>query len=119
MNEMLTVFKILKESEGILSVSHKIDGHKNCNDTRFLVQCPEKWNYFNSVLFSLVTITTIGYGHQVPNTDVGRILCVVYAIIGIPLVGFFVYWVVFQKCHKKVRKWLRMTKIDLFRPKMT
>ena len=92
MTEMLTVFQILKESEGILSVIHKQDEHENCNETRFLVQCPEKWNYFNSVLFSLVTITTIGYGHQVPNTNCGRIFCVIYASVGIPLVGFFVYY---------------------------
>ena len=60
--------------------------------TVFKVNCPLKWHFFDSVLFSLVTITTIGYGHQVPKTKNGQMFCLIYAATGIPLIGFFVYY---------------------------
>ncbi|XP_065671248.1 potassium channel subfamily K member 9 [Hydra vulgaris] len=45
----------------------------------------EPWSYAGSVYFTSVTITTIGYGHSVPQTVSGQIFCMLYAIIGIPL----------------------------------
>jgi len=43
------------------------------------------WNIIESVYFCLVVITTIGYGHNVPETRIGKIVCVIYSIFGIPL----------------------------------
>ncbi|CAD5216805.1 unnamed protein product [Bursaphelenchus okinawaensis] len=43
------------------------------------------WTYRNSVFFATTVITTIGYGHLVPVTSTGRIVCIVFALIGIPL----------------------------------
>uniref|UniRef100_A0ABM0MXI1 Potassium channel subfamily K member 5-like n=1 Tax=Saccoglossus kowalevskii TaxID=10224 RepID=A0ABM0MXI1_SACKO len=45
-----------------------------------------RWNYMSACVFSLTVITTIGYGHLVPATSEGRLVCVFYAFIGIPLV---------------------------------
>ena len=58
----------------------------------FYIKCPDKWHFFDSFLFSLITITTIGYGNQTPQTASGQMFCVVYSIFGIPLIGFFVYY---------------------------
>ncbi|CAJ0566590.1 unnamed protein product, partial [Mesorhabditis spiculigera] len=43
------------------------------------------WTFPNSVFFATTVITTIGYGNLVPTTMVGRICCICYALIGIPL----------------------------------
>ncbi|TPP62004.1 Potassium channel subfamily K 8 [Fasciola gigantica] len=44
-----------------------------------------KWNLANAIYFCATIVTTIGYGHIVPVTFWGRISCIVYAVIGIPL----------------------------------
>ncbi len=43
----------------------------------------EKWNYIDSFYFTGITITTIGYGDLVPKTDVGKIVTVFFALIGV------------------------------------
>lgn len=45
----------------------------------------DPWSFAGSVYFTSVTITTIGYGHSVPQTMSGQIFCMIYACIGIPL----------------------------------
>ncbi|VDK48407.1 unnamed protein product [Anisakis simplex] len=47
---------------------------------------PIKWSIGSSIFFSWTAITTIGYGHIVPRTDEGRIACLMYALLGIPLI---------------------------------
>jgi len=56
------------------------------------IQCIKKWTFVNSLLFSLVTITTVGYGDTTPKTPIGQMICIIYAIIGIPLLLLFVYY---------------------------
>jgi len=43
------------------------------------------WSYFQSVRFAFETLTTIGYGRLAPSTSLGQALCVVFAVLGIPV----------------------------------
>ncbi|XP_025995300.1 potassium channel subfamily K member 18 isoform X2 [Solenopsis invicta] len=44
-----------------------------------------RWTFSSSLLYSLTLITTIGYGSVAPRTVWGRLITIVYALAGIPL----------------------------------
>ncbi|XP_042602547.1 potassium channel subfamily K member 2b isoform X2 [Cyprinus carpio] len=46
------------------------------------------WDLSNSFFFAGTVITTIGFGNISPHTEGGRIFCIIYALLGIPLFGF-------------------------------
>ncbi len=49
----------------------------------------EGWTLLDSAFFSLITLTTVGYGDLVPTTPLSKIFTMVYLILGISvLVGF-------------------------------
>ena len=44
-----------------------------------------RWTFPGSLFYSIVLISTIGYGDQTPKTQWGKLVTIVYCIIGIPL----------------------------------
>uniref|UniRef100_A0A8C4QBJ2 Potassium channel, subfamily K, member 15 n=1 Tax=Eptatretus burgeri TaxID=7764 RepID=A0A8C4QBJ2_EPTBU len=44
-----------------------------------------QWKFSGAFYFAITVITTIGYGHAAPATDPGKVFCMFYAVLGIPL----------------------------------
>lgn len=47
----------------------------------------EKWSWVNSYYFSVVSLTTVGYGDLAPTTNAGKIFTTFYLIIGISIIA--------------------------------
>ena len=45
----------------------------------------EKWNFAGSLFFCISTLATIGYGSLFPITKLGKLICVIYALVGMPI----------------------------------
>lgn len=50
----------------------------------------EGWTWLDSFYFSVITLTTIGYGDFSPQTDGGKIFTLFYILIGIGIILSFV-----------------------------
>ena len=50
----------------------------------------EGWSVIDSLYFSVVTLTTIGYGDFTPQTDAGKIFTILYIIAGIGMILSFI-----------------------------
>uniref|UniRef100_H3DG26 Potassium channel, subfamily K, member 2b n=1 Tax=Tetraodon nigroviridis TaxID=99883 RepID=H3DG26_TETNG len=83
------------------------------------------WDVSSSFFFAGTVITTIGFGNIAPHTEGGRIFCIIYALLGIPLFGFLLAGVGDQlgtifgkgiaKVEKMIVKWkVSQTKIRVF-----
>ncbi|MFT4521576.1 MAG: voltage-gated potassium channel [Bacteroidia bacterium] len=50
----------------------------------------EEWRWLDSLYFSVITLTTVGYGDFTPQTDAGKIFTMFYIVIGIGIILSFV-----------------------------
>ncbi|PSN36002.1 hypothetical protein C0J52_20003 [Blattella germanica] len=62
----------------VQAIQDGYDGTDNVGDSR-------QWSFSGAFLYSLTVITTIGYGNIAPQTEVGKVTTILYAIIGMPL----------------------------------
>lgn len=49
----------------------------------FVFHSLEDWNWIQSFYFSVVTLTTVGYGDLVPTSDTTRLFVSFYILIGV------------------------------------
>ncbi len=68
-----------------------------------------QWKFTGAFYFVLTVITTIGYGHAAPATVFGKIFCMAYAFIGIPL-SLTVYQAVGERLNTFTAWWLMHAK---------
>lgn len=45
----------------------------------------ESWNYIDSTYFVIITMTTIGYGDLVPQTDIGKVFTMFFSFFAIAI----------------------------------
>jgi hypothetical protein len=50
----------------------------------------EGWRWLDALYFSVITLTTIGYGDFSPQTDLGKIFTMIYIFIGLGIILGFV-----------------------------
>lgn len=50
----------------------------------------EGWSWLDSLYFSVITLTTVGYGDFSPQTDVGKIFTMIYIFVGLGILFGFV-----------------------------
>ena len=64
-----------------LKNDHGFDGEFNKFDY--------KWTLPNAVLFTMTTLTMIGYGVIAPRTSAGQLYCMVYTVFGLAIMMLF------------------------------
>lgn len=55
----------------------------------FFYHLVEGMSIVDAIYFSVITLTTVGYGDLTPHTDIGKIFTIGYVIIGIGIIATF------------------------------
>ena len=50
----------------------------------------EEWSWFDAFYFSVITLTTIGYGDFYPVTVLGKVFTIFYILIGVGIIFGFI-----------------------------
>ncbi len=66
----------------------------------FVYSRVEGWNYLDSLYFTVVTVTTIGYGDFAPQTNIGKIFTMFFPFFGIGM-AFYFFSIVGKYIYKK------------------
>ncbi len=55
----------------------------------FFYHTVEGWGWLDSLYFSVITLTTVGYGDFSPQTDAGKIFTMIYILTGLSILAGF------------------------------
>jgi voltage-gated potassium channel Kch len=69
----------------------------------------EGWGWLDSLYFSVITLTTIGYGDFSPQTDLGKFFTILYIIVGVGLILGFINTVYGHFRDKNQDRWAKKT----------
>lgn len=50
----------------------------------------EGWRWLDALYFSVITLTTVGYGDFSPKTDAGKLFTIVYIFVGLGILAGFI-----------------------------
>jgi voltage-gated potassium channel Kch len=50
----------------------------------------EGWSWLDSLYFSVITLTTVGYGDFSPKTDFGKVFTMIYIVVGLGILAGFI-----------------------------
>jgi len=75
----------------------------------FIYHTVEDWSYLDSAYFMVMTATTIGYGDVVPQTDMGKIITMIYSLVGIT----FMFYIISLISHSIFDKKIQLTVTDV------
>jgi voltage-gated potassium channel len=64
----------------------------------------EKLVWLDSIYFSVITLTTVGYGDITPKTNAGKIFTIFYVLIGIGIIGTFANLLIRNAAAKREKK---------------
>ncbi|XP_071490728.1 potassium channel, subfamily K, member 16-like [Diadema antillarum] len=65
----------------------------------------QHWDFIDSLFFCATVVSTIGYGRLAPSTQLGQSVCIIYALIGIPLSGLLVATIGQQLKNRREYVW--------------
>uniref|UniRef100_A0A182RH20 Potassium channel domain-containing protein n=1 Tax=Anopheles funestus TaxID=62324 RepID=A0A182RH20_ANOFN len=95
-NEMLVKYLSPEDLELQRTLIGRLDGYcgsKVTNYTEDEYEPPYVWDFYHSFYFAFIICSTVGYGNISPHNTFGRIFLIFYALIGLPVNGFFFAYV--------------------------
>ena len=72
----------------------------------FVYHFIEGWRVLDSFYFSVITLTTVGYGDLTPQTDFGKVFTALYVLTGIGIIFGYINTLYLHRVNsaKQVRK---------------
>ncbi len=63
----------------------------------------ERWSFLDALYFTVITLTTIGYGDLVPTTDLAKVFTIVFVITGVGFILAFLNFIVTRTVKDRVQ----------------